>query len=654
MTYKPQVLRSKSESQPNRRFREAKASGRSKSYLARLGRPSSVIGIDIGASSVKAAQVVESMMGLSLHKIACSEIFSVEEKDRPAAVVRALKEALSGMDTRKAKIVSVVSCPKTFTRNLITPLMPRQELAEAVRWEAKNSVPFPLEEAVWDFAVTGEVADQGVKKLSIMLAASPQETVENLLSVFSQGGLEVASLIPVSEAVRSLLASALGGQITDSAKHNAVPTGPLRSEASRQGEETVAVVEMGASMTELNIYRRAPLGGAHLVFSRKLSVSARNITEALRSTLVSEQGKVDLSLDEAEEIKRKWGLPDIESDETEGRYAEPAVTAKPMIDGKISMSQVLSLIRPEVEQLAGDIGGSMDFYKEESRGGRVDKILLFGGGAALKGLAAFLKGDLGVEVSVGDAFGAFKIPAAPAGRQAADAGDETEGRYAEPAVAAEPTEGSAKQKASYLFGLAIGAAMHGAKSANFTEEKNINLLPLELKEKTRRFIENVSWEAVTTGVVVVTLLFYAGMRLKVGVFEKKLEAAGREYQSLLAQFNEYQMKILMDGARQRSPHWQEVLKELSHVVGDRMYLVELSAQDDKLSLKGVITGGEDAEVILSQFMLTLEKGLFKNVKLVTSRKKAIEATEGRYAEPAVIAKPGESGSSEFEIVCEAE
>ncbi|OGX40813.1 MAG: hypothetical protein A3G91_04475 [Omnitrophica WOR_2 bacterium RIFCSPLOWO2_12_FULL_50_9] len=548
---------------------------RCKSYLAKLGRPSSIIGIDIGASSVKAAQIVETLGGWSLHKITYAEIPSVEEKDRPPAVVRTLKEALCGMDTQKAKIVSVVSCPKTCTRNLITPLIPRQELAEAVHWEAKNSIPFPLEEAVLDFAVTGEVADKGGKKLRIMLAASPKETVENLLSVFSQCGLKAASLIPVSEAMRSLLAGS---------KQYALPAG-------RQGGETVAVVEMGAAMTELNIYRQA-----RLVFSRKLSVASRNITEALRSTLLSEQGKVDLSLEEAERVKKTCGLPEVESEER--------------IDGKISMNQVLSLIRPEVEQLVGDIEGSLDFYREESIGGKVDKILLFGGGAALKGLAAFLKSELGVEVSVGDAFGTAKILAAA---------------------------GVSDGRGSHLFNLAVGAAMHGAESANFTDEENINLLPLELKQETKRFIEKVSLEAVATALVVITFLFYAGMRIQWGVSEKKLEAAGREYQSLLSQFSEYQMKILMAEARQKSPHWQEVLKELSHVVADRMYLVELNAEDDKLSLKGVIRGGGDAEVILSQFMLTLERGLFKNVKLVTSKK-----------------KEKETESSEFEILCEAE
>lgn len=541
---------------------------RCKSYLAKLGRPSSIIGIDIGTSSVKAAQIVETLGGWSLHKITYAEIPSVEEKDRPPAVVGALKEALSGMDTQKAKIVSVVSCPKTCTRNLITPLIPRQELAEAVHWEAKNSIPFPLEEAVLDFAVTGEVADKGGKKLRLMLAASPKETVENLLSVFSQCGLKAASLIPVSEAMRSLLAG-----------------------SKQSGEETVAVVEMGAAMTELNIYRQA-----RLVFSRKLSVAARNITEALRSTLLSEQGRVELTLEEAERVKKTCGFPEVESEER--------------IDGKISMNQVLSLIRPEVEQLVGDIEGSLDFYREESLGGKVDKILLFGGGAALKGLAAFLRGELGVEVSVGDAFGTAKILAAA---------------------------GVSDGRGSHLFNLAVGAAMHGAESANFTDEENINLLPLELKQETKRFIEKVSLEAVATAFVVITLLFYAGMRIQWGVSEKKLEAAGREYQSLLSQFNEYQMKILMAGARQKSPHWQEVLKELSHAVADRIYLVELNAEDNKLSLKGVIRGGEDAEVILSQFMLTLEKGLFKNVKLVTSKK-----------------REKETESSEFEIVCEAE
>ena len=531
---------------------------RSKNFLKKyqavwpwLNQSSMIIGIDIGTTSVKAAQMSHQDGQWALLKIAHVHI-QPDGNDSKPAILQALKNSLAGMDLDGSRIVCVVNCPQTCVRTMTAPPMPSQELTEAIRWEARNYVSFPLEDAVWDYAITGETIEKGVKKLNITVAASPRETIVRLLSFFPELGIKVSRIIPISAAFESVIQQ-------------------MKSVFS----ETLAVIECGASITELNIYRNASLA-----FSRKLSAAGKNITESLMTTLVSDRGKLQLNFQQAEEIKQKYGMIESETDQ--------------WIEEKISASQILSLIRPKLEQLAGDIESSLDFYREESRGGTVSRILLFGGGSSLKGLAPFLSRQLGIKVEVGHPLEWIKAP--------------SDVHIQDPSTIG-------------LFGMAIGAADREAKWSGSSRAKRINLLPVEFKEETRRLVENVSLKAVITAVVVMAGLFYAGMRIQASTADKKIQAAQLEYQGLQSQMGELSEKAKISHLVHGHPAWGEIFKELSNVLPAGMYLTELGMEDNTISFKGIIHQNDpDMEVALSQFMLALENGIFKNVRLIKTQK----------------------------------
>ena len=511
------------------------------------------IGIDIGTTSVKVAQMSHQDGQWALLKTAHVHI-QPEGNDSKPAILQALKDSLTGMDFDGSRIVCVVNCPQTCVRTMTAPPMPSQELAEAIRWEAKNYVSFPLEEAIWDYEITGETVEKGVKKLNITVAASPRETIDRLLSFFSQLSINVSGIIPISTAFQNIV------------HRNQVKSAP---------SETLAVIECGASVTELNIYQ-----DGRLAFSRKLSTAGKNITESLMTTLVSDRGKLQLNFQQAEEIKKKYGMVESETDQ--------------WIEEKISTSQILSLIRPKLEQLAGDIESSLDFYREESRGGTVNRILLFGGGSVLGGLAPFLSQQLGIKVEVGHVLEGIKVS---------------------------PDVHAQEPSMTGLFGMAIGAAAGEVKGFGLSRAKNINLLPVELKEETRRLVENVSLKAVMTAVVVMAGLFYVGMRIQSSTADKKFQAAQLEYQGLQSQMGELSEKARISHLVHDHPAWEEIFKELSNVLPAGMYLTELGMEDNTIGFKGIIhQNGPDMEVALSQFMLALENGIFKNVQLIKTQK----------------------------------
>jgi len=116
-------------------------------------------------------------------------------------------------------------------------------------------------------------------------------------------------------------------------------------------------------------------------------------------------------------------------------------------------------------------------------------------------------------------------------------------------------------------------------------------------------------------------LFYAGMRIQASTADKKIQAAQLEYQGLQSQMGELSEKAKISHLVHGHPAWGEIFKELSNVLPAGMYLTELGMEDNTISFKGIIHQNDpDMEVALSQFMLALENGIFRNVRLIKTQK----------------------------------
>lgn len=516
------------------------------------------IGIDFGASSIKAVEIEMGLTG--------------EPALRKANLVptaEGLKKAISGMSLKNAKVICVVDCPKTCVRQLTIPIMPDKELAEAIKWEAKDKIPFSLEEAIIDYEVQGETEESGVKKLKVRFSASPTETVNNLMNLLSEAGIEPISLIEPPIALEHL------------SKH-----------LNLKADEAAAIIDIGCEITEINIIKNSLLK-----FHRKITSGGSAITKAMTGGLVTDQGRVELSEADAENIKQKYGLPKDEE------------TA--LIEGKISATQLKSLIRPAAERLSNEIERSFGYYREESGGDMVSSIILLGGSAQLKGLTKFLQENLGVSVSIGNPLEGINV--------------------AKGAI-------ESLEAISHRFGIALGAAL--------SQGRGINLLPKELKEKTKRTFKRAGIEAVAAAVAVILILTFIGMKLQLANYNKKISAVNLELKAILPQLeiaSSYERvqdelserKALINGIINNTPLWKEVFKELSNIVPKEVVLTEMNMDNNTLIMKGEILGtAQNREEALSNFISTLEGGTFKHVSLLT-------------------AKMGEEekGKSEFEIKC---
>ncbi len=151
-----------------------------------------------------------------------------------------------------------------------------------------------------------------------------------------------------------------------------------------------------------------------------------------------------------------------------------------------------------------------------------------------------------------------------------------------------------------------------------TEGKGINLLPPEIKEETKRVVKRGTIEVVATVIILISLFIYIGMRIQLGNFEKRIAVAKMELSSLQPQLKKAEAQHLADKVLVDEPYWDDIFKELSNLIPRTVHLTNIKMENNVMVMKG-IAASEDSERILSDFIASLGKGIFKNVRLISSK-----------------------------------
>lgn len=498
-----------------------------------------IAGLDIGASSIKSALFKKHQDGLCLIGL---KMVEVTPERQPFA---ALQEALSGIDVKNCEVISVLNSAQTMVKRITAPPMPKEELREALSLEAKNYFPFPVIDSLIDFQIIGETLVKGIKKTELLIGVCPNQTIKEHLDLLTQAGIKPSCLIHPSIALYSV----------------------LKAKGVKEGAH-IAALDIGKNFCELIIARENKL-----MFSRKLPLCADDFTKALTATLFSSQGKVQLSYDEAEKIKKEYGF-------SAGAGVE-------LIENKITHPQLFSLLRPLLEKLANEIERSFDFYSEEAGAGAVDTLLLFGGGANLKGLDGFLSQRLTTKVEIFSSLDRIHIK---------------EGLR----------EGAAEINRAAA---AVGAGLYGVSGINF--------LPPEVKQETKRAVQKATFKALLSALLTILGLLFAGMRIQLVNLDKKIAAAQYELSALQQQFGGLEDWKVMFEILKDAPYCEDILKEISNVIPLDMYLQELRMQGRVCFIKGIISSSvSNPEAVLSHFIQNLERGIFKNAASVTIQERA--------------------------------
>lgn len=311
-----------------------------------------LVGLDIGSSSLKLAEVISSSKGHQLNRFV--------EVPLPQGVI--IDGILADAGALSLKIKDIFNLAKCGRKGIVTSLagnsviikkvtleqMDETELRELIKDEAGKYLPFDnMEDVNYDFQILGE-NNYNPNQMDIVIVAAKKEIVNSFLEAATAAGQNV-EIMDVAPFVLETL---------------------YEANYEFDNEEIVVIINIGASTTGINVVK-----GGTSVFTRDFAIAGNAITESLKD-------KYQITFEEAEKLK------------VEGN---PAASPEENLDLKNSILEFAQPICMEIER-------SIDYFRSTYGAEDIKLVLLAGGSARIPNLAKHLSGMLNVKTEIMDPF----------------------------------------------------------------------------------------------------------------------------------------------------------------------------------------------------------------------------------------------------------
>jgi len=319
------------------------------------------IGLDIGTSGVRAAELAFGKGGITLEKFGQVALPDTAVRDGevfdPDAVTEALKQLWSHTKFTSKKVVIGVANQKVIVRQVDLPWAPLDELKGSLGFLVQDTIPMPIESALLDFYPLEDLTgDGGVKMVRGLLVAASRDMVSSHLAAVQKAGLIPEMVDLTAFAVLRALADmddvGMGGQLE-------------------------ALVDVGARVTNVIVHE----GGVPR-FVRILLMGGQDITDAVVD-------RAGVSAAQAAALKQEIGM------QASGETMEAQAAGRVMdAAGQAFVDQVR---------------GSLDYYTASSGSQPLSRLVLTGGGSRLIGLAERLAQATRVPVVPGNPFADLSV-----------------------------------------------------------------------------------------------------------------------------------------------------------------------------------------------------------------------------------------------------
>jgi type IV pilus assembly protein PilM len=332
-------------------------------------KPQSVLGVDIGSSSIKVVQLKREKGKAVLETygaIALGPYGGIEIGRATALPAEKISEALAVI-LKEANVTTSDACfAIPYSSSLVTvvklPPLAESHLDETMPLEARKYVPVPINEVKLDWSIVKSA--KGSKnpndKVEVLLVALHNETLEKYRRIAESASLTASFFeIEVFSTVRAAL------------DHGIAP---------------VAIVDFGAAITKFYVVERGIVRESHTVNhgSQELTLSAARA--------------LNVPVAQAEEHKRKEGLgiPGAPSSSPMSAHATGATFAESF---ELALGPLLS-----------DVSHAIAAF-EARMNEPISGVVFSGGGSTLKGFSGYAQSKLQAEVRIADPFGKTEAPA---------------------------------------------------------------------------------------------------------------------------------------------------------------------------------------------------------------------------------------------------
>ncbi len=332
---------------------------------------SSVIGIDIGMSSIKVVQLkqskgrvlLETYGAISLGPYVSQEIGKSVTLP-PDVLTQAMKDLFKEANITTNKAAISVPFSSTLVKLIQVPKLSGAELKAMIPIEARKHIPVPLNEVMLDWFEIPQSSEQNGKEdkfesIDILLVAVHKEAIASLQNI--------ANMMSISTDFYELEIFAAARSTTD---YDIAPK---------------LLIDFGASSTKMYIVEEGIVK-----FSHMLNFGSQNITENLSRAM-------SWNFEKSERVKKEIGIS-----------KQSSANAKP--DEKQIYMQMHNSMLTVVDRVVNDMNKALLNYEQKFNKSITD-VFIMGGGANLKGLIEHLETKLSVSAKKATPFDKVNTPA---------------------------------------------------------------------------------------------------------------------------------------------------------------------------------------------------------------------------------------------------
>ncbi len=318
-----------------------------------FGKKDHLVGLDIGSSSIKVAEITEVKKGSTLAKFGMINIApgliedgSVKDPETVADIIRQLFKAYN---IKERNVAIAVGGYSVIVKKIVVQTMSEEQLQDTIQFEAEQYIPFDITDVNIDFQILGE-NESNPNQMNVLLVAAKTDVVNDFVNLAQMAGMNPCIIDVDAFALQNIF------------------------EANYELEnENLALIDIGASKTSLNI-----LKDGNSVFMRDVSLGCGQINQKIISL-------VDCSFEEAEEIKLGGQT------------------------NKLSMEDLSDIISGVVTDWCTEIRRALDFFYSTYPEDQIKRIILSGGGGNIKEFRQLLAVETSATVQIINPFENFYV-----------------------------------------------------------------------------------------------------------------------------------------------------------------------------------------------------------------------------------------------------
>jgi len=321
---------------------------------------SGVWGIEIGQAALKALRCHldgDEVVAEAFDYIEYPKMLSQPEAEPAELIAEALEKFKERNDAGNHKVCMSVPGQSGLAKFFKPPPVEVKKVADLVRYEARQQIPFDLDDVVWDFQMMpGSTIEEGYALESeVGLFAMKREMVTRQLLPMDRAGIEVDLVQMAPMAIYNMIAY--------DRMHERIENEPFDVDAP---PKSTVLLSIGTDSSDLIItngfriwQRSMPLGGNHFT---------RQLTKDLKLTFAK-----------AEHLKRN---------------------AREAVDPKL----IFQTMRPVFNDMVTEVQRSIGFFRSLNKKAEISELLIAGNTVKMPGLAAYIGKNLGLDVHVLDRF----------------------------------------------------------------------------------------------------------------------------------------------------------------------------------------------------------------------------------------------------------